>query len=122
MADQKAELLAKGWSEQELKDNQWRPKAWSKHDDYKFDTEMERRDFLQCPHCKAVGTYKPRRNDEYEHPRYYVCKWCGYGRNHDGEWQYWPDRKNKCWGIRTPDSGPTPKEIMAEHNLDPWCG
>lgn len=124
MTDQKAALLAKGWTEEELKANHWRPKPWTDVDDARHDRQMDEsvRDYLRCPNplCKSVGCFKPRRNEEYEHPRYYVCKWCGYGRNFDGEWQYWPDKRNNCWGIRTPDSGPTPKELCG--NLDPWLG
>ncbi len=122
MTDQKAELLAKGWSEQELKENHWRARPWTEGTDLTWDQHMNDRDRLTCPECKAIGTFKPRFNKDYKHPRYYVCKWCGYGRDHDGEWQYYPDAKNGCWGIITSDSGMTPKEIMAEHNLDPWCG
>lgn len=98
MNEQKAALLAKGWSEQELADNQWRPRPWLDADEAQHERAMDEnvRDFLRCPTCKAVGTYKPRYNAEYEHPRYWVCKWCGYGRNFDGEWQYYPDAKNKC--------------------------
>ncbi len=119
---QKQTLLDKGWTEDELRINQWRPKPWTAEDDARFDRAMEVRDLLNCenPTCKSVGCFKPRRNEEYEHPRYYVCKWCGYGRNFDGEWQYWPNGEH--WGIRCAASGPTSKEIMAEHNLDPWCG
>ncbi len=124
MNEQKSMLLAKGWTEEELRANQWHPRPWTDEDDARHDRAMEVRDLLNCenPRCKSVGCFKPRRNEEYEHPRYYVCKWCGYGRNFDGEWQYWPDKKNHCWGIKTPDSIPTPKEILEPYNIDPWCG
>lgn len=123
--EQKAALLAKGWTEAELKANNWQARDWGEQD---FRDHIElmsngTRDLLRCPMCKSVGTFKPRYNPVHEdNARYYVCKWCGYGRDQFGVWQYRPDKKHKVWGMVNENSGPTPQEIMAQHNLDPFCG
>lgn len=120
MNAQKEALFEKGWTEAELKANGWRARPWTEGTDRTWQQQMENRDFLHCPECHVIGTYKPRFNASHEHPRYFVCKWCGYGRDFFGEWQYRPDKKQGVWGIVGPDSGPTPKELIG--NLDPFCG
>lgn len=121
--DQKRWLLDHHWTEEELKLNQWRPKPWTEEDDRTFDrmNDLVSRDFLKCPNptCSSVGTFKPRFNPEYQFPRYYCCKWCGYGRTVHGEWQWLPDPKSG-WGWKNERSMTTPKQRCAD--LDPWCG
>ncbi len=122
--DQKKWLLENGYDEKTLKDNQWRPKSWTEEDDAIFDRMNDDavRNFLPCPQktCHSIGCYKPRYNPDYnEFSRYYVCKWCGYGRTKAGEWQWYPDPKSG-WGYKNERSRPTPKELC--DGLDPWCG
>jgi hypothetical protein len=118
---QKATLLAKGHTEESLKENSWRPKPWMPDDDRIHQEKMDFAPHYQrCPGegCTSVGTFKARYNPAYgANARYYVCKWCGYSRTRDGEWQFYPDPVSG-WGWKNERSGPTPKMLCEK--LDPW--
>ena len=97
------------------------------------------RDRLRCPKCKAVGTWKPHGGwlDNFVAwkwnfaamlpagvgvltARRWVCKYCGYVRNKDGEFQAYPNSVKKVWYQKDENSTPTPKERVGE--LNPWAG
>lgn len=101
------------------------------------------RDRLRCPTCRAVGTFKPhggwldRTIDwwtdfkdtllpgvRYATERRWVCKYCGFVRDQDGEQQAFPNSRKKVWDVQCEDSAPTPKRRV-EHlgdNVWPWRG
>lgn len=81
------------------------------------------RDRLRCPYCAAVGTYKPHGGwldrDDTRGVRRWVCKWCGYYRDAEGEqiavlgrgvWEF-----KKDW-----PQGTTPRAMVGRVN--PWAG
>lgn len=101
------------------------------------------RDRLRCPKCRAVGTWKPhggwldKLSDwrtglkamllpgvRYATERRWVCKYCGYTRDCDGEHYGAPNAVKKVWDYKTEDSLPTPKEAVERlcGSTWPWRG
>ena len=104
------------------------------------------RDRLRCPKCKAVGTWKPhggwcdRSYDwwtsyaalqavfalgaGYAADRRWICKYCGYTHDKNGEHIGAPSGKTKVWAERDEHSLPTPKEAVEKlcGTTWPWRG
>lgn len=60
------------------------------------------RDRLRCPRCGAVGTYKLHTPVTYPEcvpgpPWRWLCKYCGYYRDSDGERNCRPSPDLGCW-------------------------
>lgn len=119
--------------------------AWQsvKHQYFDFLMLVGLRDRLRCPQCSAVGTYKPhggwcdkfsdwrtnfkatlRAGVRYATERRWVCKYCGYTRDINGEHMGFPDARKGVWGERNADSIPTPKEAVEQvcGKTWPWRG
>ena len=125
--------------------------AWSRWQTIKhqyFDALMlvGLRDRLRCPKCSAVGTYKPHggwcdkfndwrtayrglreafmRGAQYATTRRWVCKYCGYTRDINGEHFGAPDKVLSVWAERGANSGSTPKEAveLVCGKVWPWRG
>jgi rubredoxin len=98
------------------------------------------RDRLRCPRCKAVGTWKPHggwidlfnewRTDFaatlrpgvfHSTDRRWVCKYCGFVHDHEGEKQSYPNAAKWVWTVKDEHSLPTPKEQVTE-GVWPWHG
>lgn len=86
------------------------------------------RDRLRCPKCRAVGTWKPHGGwldaRESRFRRRWMCKWCGYHFNSDGEAKVFPSAAQGCWMTvgSLPQYDPTPQEILEPHKINPWFG
>ena len=125
--------------------------AWSlretiKHQCFDFLALIGLRDRLRCPKCKAVGAWKPHggwldrlydwwtdnrdlaiplaAGAIYATTRRWVCKYCGYTRDVDGEHMGAPNGKKLVWDYRCADSLPTPKEAVEQlcGKTWPWRG
>lgn len=70
------------------------------------------RDRLRCPNCDAVGTYKLHAPT----PRWrWLCKYCGYYRDSDGQRWCVPSPSFGCWIFEDQQEGfkgRTPLEIV----------
>lgn len=101
------------------------------------------RDRLRCPKCRAVGTWKPhgglfdnlwgwwtdqRRkllpNVPYATSRRWICKYCGYTRDSEGEHYGAPNAETQVWDYRGSRSLLTPKEAVEKlcGKAWPWRG
>lgn len=77
---------------------------WQKvvHQLYDFSRLIGLRDRLRCPHCTAVGTWKPHGGwldfaDERKERRW-MCKWCGaYCGPEKHMRQALPNLPERCW-------------------------
>jgi hypothetical protein len=107
---------------------------WTKWDTivHDFWVHCVLRDYMRCPKCKAVGTYKA-------HPppfvRRWLCKYCGYFKCPDQqgnvyEGQCHPEKEG-TWDGRAvwqliprdhPNAQPTPKEVVDQIGCNPWFG
>lgn len=123
MLTTKEDLKARGLSDEWLKLSEWKPRAWTWRTIVIHWLQMRLRNRLCCPKCKAIGTYKPRQHPDY---RYWVCKYCGYGRTPAGEWKFRPDGALGVWGFHSPASTSTPQERINDPQwkcpCDPWVG
>jgi hypothetical protein len=92
------------------------------------------RDRLRCPHCKAVGTWKPHGGwidtRDLRHVRRWICKWCGYylGPEPEARWAR-PNLEDGAWQLITPDNAhklsDTPRQVVADtlgEGVSPWRG
>ena len=73
------------------------------------------RDRLRCPSCRKVGTWKP-----HKYPRRWLCKWCGWYRDINGDNFAWPCRIKKVWMLKPRKKGKTPADMV--RRVDPWKG
>ena len=125
MASWEETKQAFGCDDQYLIDNHFKPREWTNDDEKLHKLLMENealRTTQGCPKCEGIGTFRARYQPLDKHPRYYVCKYCGYGLNWYGEWQYWPDAKSNAWGHKLPTSKSTPKELVDTIGCNPWYG
>src|SRR5207253_1087306 len=86
------------------------------------------RDRLRCPHCGAVGTWKPHGGwldfSDKRRVRRWLCKWCGWYEGPEGRGALCEPNLNKgCWDFKG-DTAPTPKAIVESQlkTIWPWRG
>ena len=115
-----------------------------KHQFFDFVRLVGLRDRLRCPHCKAVGTWKPHGGwlDKlldwwsgadvavtafgavYATNRRWLCKFCGYNIHAGGEVVCAPNDRTKVWNVVGSDSLPTPEKAILQvcGSVWPWKG
>lgn len=82
-------------------------------------------DFLPCPRCAAVGTFKPREAGNGR-PRRWLCKYCGlyFGPDSEGTLECHPCSKTDAWSLpQDSPREPTPWELVTGSHaaLWPWA-
>lgn len=93
------------------------------------------RDRLRCPHCAAVGTFKPHGGwldgRDVRRVRRWLCKWCGHYLGPEGVLRAFPDQERHHWTVPRPydPAAPavaqyTPRDTVAAGLGDvwPWAG
>ena len=88
------------------------------------------RDRLRCPHCDAVGTWKPhggwidRAKGDNAGVRRWMCKWCGMTKYKNWRIYSTPSAEHKCWvNNGHPDLEMTDLTPFIKcFPIDPWSG
>ncbi len=88
------------------------------------------RDRLRCPHCKAVGAWKPHGGwidvwlGDNAGVRRWMCKWCGLTRYKDSSHTAFPSAALGWWVLEgdhtLTDADLTPAQKC--HPVNPWRG